>query len=250
MSSPVDFLGLADPFINLYLRSPELQALGSVPGEYSRNCSSCGGRGSVKIDMGFLPAASRPCETCGGSGFSPEARRARMMGISLPELFAMGLEEAKTFLSSLPELEELSSPLRALEAAGELGLGYLALNQPGRSLSGGEAQRLKIVSELLSKKQTQSSLFILDEPTVGQHMEDVERLASALRSLRGGNRSVLVVEHNAQLLAACDWLIEMGPGGGPEGGLVIAEGQPENLAAGKTPIAPYLREMLKGAGVS
>ena len=127
-----------------------------------------------------------------------------------------------------------------------VGLGYLVLRQPGYSLSGGEAQRLKIAKEL-RRRTNSDTLYILDEPTVGQHLEDVARLAGVLRRLVEAGHSVIVVEHQPHLLACCDWLIELGPGGGPEGGCVIAEGPPGTLAAGNTPTAPYLRAVLEDA---
>jgi excinuclease ABC subunit A len=153
------------------------------------------------------------------------------------------------------EDERLRKPL---SAARQVGLGYLVMRQPGYALSGGEAQRLKIAQELL-RKSASASLYILDEPTVGQHLEDVQRLVGVLHQLVDGNlegeaspqgrnfNSVCVVEHHPHLLAACDWLVELGPGGGPDGGRVIASGTPESLAAGQTPIAPYLREVLEAA---
>ena len=128
--------------------------------------------------------------------------------------------------------------------ARDIGLGYLVLRQPGYTLSGGETQRLKIAKELCRKASTET-LYILDEPTVGQHLEDVKRLNDVLHRLVDAGHTVLVVEHHPHLLAACDWLIELGPGGGPDGGRVIATGTPEKLAKGNTPIAPYLREVLE-----
>ena len=128
-------------------------------------------------------------------------------------------------------------------AAREVGLGYLVLRQPGYALSGGEVQRLKIAKELC-KRASEGTLYILDEPTVGQHLEDVARLNGVLNRLVDAGHSVFVIEHHPHVLAACDWLLELGPGGGPDGGRVIASGAPEALAAGQTPIAPYLREVL------
>jgi excinuclease ABC subunit A len=132
---------------------------------------------------------------------------------------------------------------RPLAAAREVGLGYLVLRQPGYALSGGEVQRLKIAKELC-KRTSGGTLYILDEPTVGQHLEDVARLIGVLNRLVDAGHSVFVIEHHPHLLAACDWLLELGPGGGPEGGSVIASGTPEALAIGQTPIARYLREVL------
>jgi excinuclease ABC subunit A len=132
-----------------------------------------------------------------------------------------------------------------LSAAMRVGLGYLTLSQPGHTLSGGEAQRLKIAVEL-SKRIHNDTLYILDEPTIGQHLEDVNRLISVLQHLVNTGQSVLVVEHHPHVLAACDWLVELGPGGGPDGGRIIATGTPETIAGLDTPTAPYLREILKG----
>jgi excinuclease ABC subunit A len=140
--------------------------------------------------------------------------------------------------------ERLAAPLAA---ARQVGLGYLVLRQPGQALSGGEAQRLKIAAEL-ARPARQGTLYILDEPTVGQHLEDVSRLSDVLRRLADAGHTVVAVEHHPHLLAACDWLIELGPGGGPDGGRVIAAGTPRALAAGDTPTAPYLRAVLAAAG--
>ena len=153
--------------------------------------------------------------------------------------------------------ERLSRPL---QAARQVGLGYLVLRQPGYALSGGEAQRLKIAQELCrgasrprpastreEKGMASESLYILDEPTIGQHLEDVQRLVGVLHHLVDLGGSVLVVEHHCHLLAACDWLVELGPGGGPQGGWVIAEGTPEQVASANTPIAPYLRQVLEAS---
>ena len=134
---------------------------------------------------------------------------------------------------------------RPLQAARDVGLGYLVLRQPGHALSGGECQRLKIARELCRPVRGET-LYILDEPTLGQHLEDVMRLEAVLHRLVDGGHTVYVAEHHVQLLAACDWLVELGPGGGPDGGRVIASGPPETLAGGRTPIAPYLRAVLEG----
>jgi excinuclease ABC subunit A len=151
---------------------------------------------------------------------------------------SLSLEQA---LNNFSDEDRIARPLRA---AVDVGLGYLVLRQPGNSLSGGEAQRLKIAQEL-AKKKAPGTLYILDEPTVGQHLEDVHRLCGVLHDLVTAGGSVLVVEHHPHLLAACDWLIEMGPGGGPDGGQVIVSGTPEDVASGETPMAPYLREILR-----
>jgi len=184
-----------------------------------------------------LPDIYIPCETCHGSGYAAEAWEVRLNGLALPEVFTRSIAEVYQLFGDDPVLG------RSLQAAREVGLGYLALRQPGYALSGGEAQRLKIAAELRRKSVT-DTLYILDEPSIGQHPEDVLRLIGVLQRLVDEGGSALVVEHNTLLLAACDWLVELGPVGGPGGGQVIASGTPEMLAAGDTPSAPYLRAIL------
>jgi excinuclease ABC subunit A len=238
--SPASFLRLDRPLRALFAASPEALALGLDEKRLAQNCSACQGRGVSKIDMGFLPAVLSPCETCRGTGYTAEAWDVRLRGYSLPELGALTLDELFELFGQHDSLA------RPLAAAREVGLGYLVLRQPGYALSGGEAQRLKIAAEL-SRKRPPDSLYILDEPTVGQHLEDVVRLAGVLHRLVDEGHSVLVVEHHPYLLAACDWLVELGPGGGPDGGRVVASGPPETVATGATATAAYLAEVLEGA---
>ncbi|MBN1886900.1 MAG: ATP-binding cassette domain-containing protein [Thermoflexales bacterium] len=243
VTSPAAFLGLDRPLRALYAASDDAQAMGLDEKGLSRTCSACNGYGSIQIDMAFLPPLHVPCETCRGTGYLPEAWEVRLQGLALPELDMLTIDQV---YEHLHDEEALARPL---QAAREVGLGYLALHQPGHALSGGEAQRLKIARELCLKTSP-GTLYILDEPTVGQHMEDVARLVGVLHRLVDGDRSadpntVVVVEHHPHLLAACDWLIELGPGGGPDGGWIIANGSPELVAAGHTPTAPYLREVLE-----
>jgi len=198
--------------------------------------------------MTFLPDVHLPCETCLGTGYLPEAWEVRLKDHSLPEVFSLTIDQVYDLFG---EDERLNRPL---SAARQVGLGYLVLRQPGYALSGGEAQRLKIAQELL-RKSPGGSLYILDEPSVGQHLQDIQRLVGVLHRLvdegRDGKRpkvgfnSVFVVEHHPHILSACDWLVELGPGGGPEGGRIIASGTPERLAMGNTPMAPYLRDVLE-----
>jgi len=188
--------------------------------------------------MGFLPDVQLACETCRGTGYRPEAWDVRLKGVPLPEVFGLTIDEVQQVFGSDTSLA------RPLTAAQDVGLGYLVLRQPGYALSGGEAQRLKIARELC-RRVSSGSLYILDEPTVGQHMEDVARLVGVLHRLVDHGHTVVVIEHHPQLLAACDWLVELGPGGGPDGGKVIAAGIPENLARGETPTAQYLRQILE-----
>jgi excinuclease ABC subunit A len=238
VSSPLNFLGLLQPLGALYAASEDAQALALSEKHLTRACSGCKGRGTLKLDMGFLPGVHTPCETCRGTGLVPEAGEVRLHGVSLPELFALTIDEVAELFG---DETKISRVLRSVQA---VGLGYLVLRQPGYTLSGGEAQRLKIAREL-SRKTPGETFYILDEPTVGQHLEDVSRLNEVLHTLVEAGHSVLVIEHHAHVLAACDWLVELGPGGGPDGGRVIAAGDPETLAQGNTPTAPYLCEVLE-----
>jgi excinuclease ABC subunit A len=256
VSSPAGFLGLVQPLQTLYAGSRDALALGLTLDQLSSRCSACGGSGLITLDMAFLPDVHLPCETCRGTGYTFEAWEVRLHGVALPEVFGLTIDEVFPLFQ---EDERLSRPL---QAARDVGLGYLVLRQPGYALSGGEAQRLKIAGELCRPPRKPSktgqrqstirnhqssihnSLYILDEPSIGQHLEDVARLTGVLHRLVDQGGSAIVVEHHPHLLAACDWLIELGPGGGPEGGRVVAEGTPREIAAGATPIAPYLREIL------
>ena len=204
------------------------------------NCSACGGQGHEKIEMGFLPDIYSPCETCQGTGYSSEAWHIHVHGLTLPEIERMTIDQVYNLFRDEERLGGI------LSSARDVGLGYLVLRQPGYTLSGGEAQRLKIARELCGKISS-GSLYILDEPTVGQHLEDVRRLVGVMNRLVDAGHSVLVVEHHPHLLAACDWLVELGPGGGPDGGQVIAAGSPRNLADGTTPTAFYLKEVIGGS---
>jgi excinuclease ABC subunit A len=241
VSSPLSFLALLRPLGALYAASEDAQALGLSEKALTRCCSVCKGRGVLKLDMGFLPDVHTLCETCRGTGLLPEAREVRLRGVALPELFGLTIDEVSELFA---DEVKIAGPLQSARA---VGLGYLVLRQPGYTLSGGEAQRLKIAKELakeLGRKAPAKTLYILDEPTLGQHLEDVTRLNGILHDLVEAGHSVLVVEHHPHVLAVCDWLVELGPGGGPDGGRVIATGTPETLAQGDSPTAPYLHELL------
>ncbi|MBU7004263.1 MAG: ATP-binding cassette domain-containing protein, partial [Theionarchaea archaeon] len=239
VTSPANFLGLDDTIRSIFVDSEDAAAMGLGENDLGRRCTECGGSGVIKEDMGFLPTVHSECEACRGTGFPPEIWDVRFRGYSLPEVFSLTIDEV---LQVYGDYQRLSRPL---EAARDVGLGYLMLRQPAFSLSGGEAQRLKISRELSRQSRTET-LFILDEPTIGQHMEDIARLASVLHILSDLGHTVIVIEHQSLLLASCDWLVEMGPGGGPEGGYVIASGTPEEIAGGETPTACYIRDVLEG----
>ena len=189
--------------------------------------------------MGFLPDVFTSCETCRGTGRTPEAWDVRVYGVAFPELNRLTLDEVYNSFGNHPELK------RKIGAALDVGLGYLVLRQPSYTLSGGEVQRLRIAKEL-ARKAPSKSLYILDEPTVGLHLEDVNQLIDVLLKLVNQGHGVAVIEHHPYVLAACDWLVELGPGGGPKGGLVVAEGSPVKVAEGSTLTAPYLRQVLEG----
>jgi excinuclease ABC subunit A len=237
LHSPASFLDLARPLQALYAASPDAHALGLGEEQFAARCSACGGRGLLSLDMAFLPDVHVPCETCRGTGYIAEAWEVRLKGFALPEVFSLTIDEV---FERFGEDERLRKPL---QAARDAGLGYLVLRQPGHSLSGGETQRLKIAGELC-RKIPAGALYILDEPTIGQHLEDVRRLTGVLHHLVDEGGSVIVVEHHIHLLASCDWLMELGPLGGPEGGYLIATGTPEKVASGTSPTAAFLREAL------
>jgi excinuclease ABC subunit A len=236
--SPLTFLELVRPLIKLYAESEDARALGLDVNTLGKECSRCRGSGLLQMDMGFLPDIRSECETCEGTGYAGEIRDIKLHGYSLPQLTRLTIDEVYRLLG---RHEKIAGPL---QAAREVGLGYLVLRQPGITLSGGEIQRLKIAREL-GKKTKNETLYILDEPTVGQHLEDVSRLGRVLHRLVDEGGSVIIIEHHPHLLAACDWLLELGPGGGPEGGKVIAAGTPETIAKMNTPTAPFIKEVLE-----
>ncbi|MBN1566727.1 MAG: ATP-binding cassette domain-containing protein [Acidobacteria bacterium] len=235
--SPAKYLGLIKPMMKVFSESDDAQALGMNELEMGAACSSCCGWGYKRIPMGFLPDEYVECEACGASGFRPEAWEIRVNGVPLPHVHRMTFDEV------YEKFREAKAIANSLQTVRQVCLGYLVWNQPGQAMSGGEAQRLKIAREL-NKKAGEPTLYILDEPTLGLHMEDVSRLIRVLNLLVDAGHTVAIVEHHPHVLAACDWLIELGSGGGPDGGRVIAEGPPESIVKKNTPTSPYLRELL------
>ncbi len=230
-------LGIIDTLRAAYAASDAAVAAGLTVGDLSHGCDACKGRGAWSERMSFLPAVVQECEACRGSGYRLEAASVELRGRTLPETELLTLQELASEWGDIPAIA------RACDAALRLGLGYLVIRQAGWSLSGGEVQRLKLARDL-AKRTRAPTLYVLDEPTIGLHATDVALLARALREVVAAGHSVLLTEHDPQLLACCDWLIELGPGAGPDGGRVIFEGPPEGLARASTPTAPYILRAL------
>jgi excinuclease ABC subunit A len=240
--SPASYLGFEKALLRIYAEGDDAQALGLTEKELSEHCSACRGLGLMRIEMDFLPDEWVECETCKGTGYRQEAWEVCIAGVALPEINTMTIDKVY-------QLFETEENLAArLDIVRQVGLGYLVWKQPAYTLSGGEVQRLKIARELM-KKTGDRTLYILDEPTVGLHLEDVARLVEVLNRLVDAGHTVVAVEHHPHLLAACDWLIELGPVGGPGGGKVIATGTPEEVAKMATPTAPYLFELINQASI-
>jgi excinuclease ABC subunit A len=228
-SNPATYTGLFDVIRDLFSKTQEARARGYKPGRFSFNvkggrCEVCKGDGQIKIEMHFLPDVYVPCEQCHGKRYNRETLEVRFKGKSIADVLDMAIEEALGFFEHIPKVR------RRLETLNAVGLGYVRLGQPATTLSGGEAQRVKLATEL-SKVATGRTLYILDEPTTGLHFADVERLLEVLQRLVAAGNSVVVIEHNLDVIKSADRLIDMGPEGGEEGGMVIAAGTPEQVAA-------------------
>ncbi len=228
-SNPATYTGLFDVIRDLFSKTQEARARGYKPGRFSFNvkggrCEVCKGDGQIKIEMHFLPDVYVPCEQCHGKRYNRETLEIRFKGKSIADVLDMPIEEAVKFFEHIPKVR------RRLETLNAVGLGYVRLGQPATTLSGGEAQRVKLATEL-SKVATGRTLYILDEPTTGLHFADVQRLLEVLQRLVDAGNSVVVIEHNLDVIKCADRLIDMGPEGGEEGGLVVAAGTPEEVAA-------------------
>ena len=213
----------------LFAETPEAKVRGYQPGRFSFNvkggrCENCTGDGTIKIEMNFLPDVYVPCEVCHGARYNRETLEVHYKGRSIAEILDMSIEEGLEFFAPLPAIA------RHLRTLVDVGLGYVRLGQPAPTLSGGEAQRVKLASEL-QKRATGRTLYVLDEPTTGLHFEDIRKLLDVLARLVDAGNTVVVIEHNLDVIKTADWLIDMGPEGGSRGGLVIAEGTPEQVAA-------------------
>ncbi len=241
-SNPATYTGVFTDIRSLFVELPEAKIRGYRPGRFSFNtsggrCDACGGNGYKTIEMNFLPDVLVPCEVCGGRRYNRETLEVRYKGKSIADVLDMTINQAVEFFASQPKI------LNKIKVLQEIGLGYIKLGQPSSTLSGGENQRVKLATEL-SKRDTGKTLFILDEPTTGLHFEDIKVLLGVLNKLVDKGNTVIVIEHNLDVLKSADWVIDMGPGGGKNGGQVIAAGTPEDIAKGDSPTAIYLKEEL------
>ena len=243
-SNPVTYIGVFDQIRQLYASLPEAKIRGYKPGRFSFNvtggrCEECRGGGVKAIEMNFLPDVYVTCDACGGKRYNDETLEVRYKGKSINDMLEMDIETAVSFFENIPMIAS------KLQTLCDVGLGYIKLGQPSPTLSGGEAQRIKLAAEL-SKKDTGNTFYILDEPTTGLHFEDIYVLLDVLNKLVEKGNTVLVIEHNMDVIKMADWIIDLGPEGGRSGGEIIAEGTPEEVAAnGEGHTAQFLKKELK-----
>jgi excinuclease ABC subunit A len=248
-SNPATYTKLFDHIRELYSMTPEAKVRGYKPGRFSFNvrggrCETCKGDGQIKIEMHFLPDVYVPCETCKGARYNRETLEVRFKGKSIADVLEMSVEEALQFFAKIPKLR------RRLQTLHDVGLDYIKLGQPATTLSGGEAQRVKLSAEL-SKVATGKTLYILDEPTTGLHFADIEKLLEVLQRLVDAGNTVLVIEHNLDVIKQADWIIDLGPEGGEAGGEILATGTPEDVAdVEESFTGAFLRHVLPKAAVA
>jgi excinuclease ABC subunit A len=243
-SNLATYTGLFDAVRKLFASTKAARARGYDAGRFSFNvpggrCATCNGEGFVMVELLFLPSVYAPCSVCGGARYNPKTLEIELRGQSIAGVLSMSVDAAREFFQSEPNIA------RALDILHEVGLGYLRLGQPATELSGGEAQRIKLATEL-QRSQRAGTLYVLDEPTTGLHPADVERLLQQLQSLVDSGASVIVVEHDMALIAESDWIVDMGPGAGDEGGEIVFAGTPTALLGARdSRTAPYLRKVLQ-----
>ncbi|MEO6791193.1 MAG: excinuclease ABC subunit A, partial [Ornithinibacter sp.] len=227
-SNAATYTGVFDHVRKLFATTTEAKIRGYQPGRFSFNvkggrCDACSGDGTIKIEMNFLPDVYVPCEVCHGARYNRETLEVHFKGKTIADVLDMPIEEAADFFSAVPAIA------RHMKTLNEVGLGYVRLGQPAPTLSGGEAQRVKLASEL-QKRSTGRTIYVLDEPTTGLHFEDIRKLLGVLQGLVDKGNTVIVIEHNLDVIKNADWVVDLGPEGGSGGGLVIAEGTPEQVA--------------------
>jgi excinuclease ABC subunit A len=244
-SNPATYTGVWDHIRKLFAETPEAKVRGYQQGRFSFNvkggrCEACSGDGTLKIEMNFLPDVYVPCEVCHGARYNRETLEVHYKGKTVADVLDMPIEEASEFFAAIPAIS------RHLKTLVEVGLGYVRLGQPAPTLSGGEAQRVKLASEL-QRRSTGRTVYVLDEPTTGLHFEDIRKLLGVLSGLVDKGNSVLVIEHNLDVIKTADWLIDLGPDGGRRGGTLVAEGTPEQVAANPASYTgQFLAEILEG----
>ena len=227
-SNPATYTGLFTPIRELFAQTHEARARGYRPGRFSFNvkggrCEACQGDGVIKVEMHFLPDIYVSCDVCKGKRYNRETLDVRYKGRNINEVLQMTVEEAREFFDAVPILA------RKLQTLMDVGLSYIHLGQSATTLSGGEAQRVKLSREL-SKRDTGNTLYILDEPTTGLHFQDIEQLLAVLHRLRDQGNTIVVIEHNLDVIKTADWIVDLGPEGGSGGGEIVAEGTPEQVA--------------------
>jgi excinuclease ABC subunit A len=246
-SNPATYTGLLDEIRKVFVSTPEAKLRGYTTGRFSFNvaggrCEHCQGQGQTKIEMNFLPDIYVTCPQCNGRRYNRQTLECRYRDKSIADVLAMSLEEAADFFENFPQMA------RMLRALVDVGLAYLSLGQPSTTLSGGEAQRLKLATEL-GRAATGNTMYVLDEPTTGLHFDDIRRLLGVLGQLADAGNSVLVIEHNLEVIKSADWVIDLGPEGGAGGGHVIATGTPEQVAEVKeSHTGRFLKPLLNGDG--
>ena len=247
-SNPATYTGVFDMIRDLFASTPDAKARGYQKGRFSFNvkggrCEACSGDGIIKIEMNFLPDIYVPCEVCGGKRYNRETLEVKYKGKSIYDVLDMTVEEAMRFFENVPGI------YRKIETLNDVGLSYIRLGQPATTLSGGEAQRVKLATEL-SKRSTGKTIYILDEPTTGLHFADVHKLIDILHRLTEGGNTVVVIEHNLDVIKTADYIVDMGPEGGDGGGTVIAHGTPEEVARNpQSYTGLYVKKMLEKGGI-
>jgi len=243
-SNPATYTGLFTPIRELFAQLPESRARGYKPGRFSFNvkggrCESCEGDGIIRVEMHFLPDVYVHCETCGGARYNRETLDVRYKGKNIADVLEMTVDDAAEFFANVGAIRH------KLETIQSVGLGYIRLGQSATTLSGGEAQRIKLSREL-ARRATGDTLYILDEPTTGLHFDDVARLLDVLHALVERGNTVVIIEHNLEVIKTADWIVDMGPEGGDQGGTVVISGTPEQLVACEAShTGRYLRPYLK-----